>query len=142
MIYRQVIGIPMGCDCASQVADLFLYWYEHNYITLQVNNKNPVVHTLKHASRYIDDLTTPNIDNKTVDIICNDIYPAELKIIVTNSSNLSTTFLDLDINILNNRFYTKLYDKRRDFSFKVVTFPYLRSNIPVKPSYEVLIVGV
>ena len=98
VIYRQVIGIPMGCDCASKVADLFLYWYEHNYITLQVKNKNPVVHTLKHASRYIDDLTTPNINNKTVDIICNDIYPAELKIIVTNSSNLSTTFLDLDIN--------------------------------------------
>ena len=139
VIYRQVIGIPMGCDCASQVADLFLYWYEHNYITLQVNNKNPVVHTLKHASRYIDDLTTPNIDNKTVDIICNDIYPAELKIIVTNSSNLSTTFLDLDINILNNRFYTKLYDKRRDFSFKVVTFPNLRSNVPVKPSYGVFV---
>ena len=26
MIYRQVVGIPMGCDCAPQVADLFLYW--------------------------------------------------------------------------------------------------------------------
>ena len=33
VIYKQVIGIPMGCDSASQVADLFLYWYEHNYIT-------------------------------------------------------------------------------------------------------------
>ena len=98
-----------------------------------------MVHTLKHASRYIDDLTTPNINNKTVDIICNDIYPAELKIIVTNSSNLSKTFLDLDINILNNRFYTKLYDKRRDFSFKVGTFPNLRSNVPVKPSYGVFV---
>ena len=107
---------------------------------MQVKNNNPVVHTLKHASRYIDDLTTPNITNKTVDIICKDIYPAELKIIVTNSSNLSTNILDLDINILNNRFYTKLYDKRRDFSFKVVTFdPHLRSNIPVKPSYGVFV---
>ena len=32
-IYKQVIGIPMGCDCAPQVADLFLYWYEHDYIS-------------------------------------------------------------------------------------------------------------
>ena len=32
-IYRQVIGIPMGCDCAPKTADLFLYWYEHNYIS-------------------------------------------------------------------------------------------------------------
>ena len=31
-VYRQVVGIPMGCDCAPQVADLFLYWYEYNYI--------------------------------------------------------------------------------------------------------------
>ena len=29
-IYEQVIGIPMGCDCAPKVADLFLYWYEHD----------------------------------------------------------------------------------------------------------------
>ena len=48
----------MGCDCAPQVADLILYWYEHDYIALQVINKNPVVHTLKHASRYIDDSNT------------------------------------------------------------------------------------
>ena len=46
----------MGCDCAPQVAALFLYWYEHDYIALKVENKNPVFHTLKHASRYIDDL--------------------------------------------------------------------------------------
>ena len=61
VIYKQVIGIPMGCDCAPKVADLFLYCNEHDYIALQVKNKNPVVHTLKHASQYIDDLTTPNI---------------------------------------------------------------------------------
>ena len=41
VIYRQVIGIPMGCDCAQQVADLFLYWYEHDYIALQVFKKEP-----------------------------------------------------------------------------------------------------
>ena len=34
VIYRQVIGIAMGCDCASQVADLFIYWCEHDYINL------------------------------------------------------------------------------------------------------------
>ena len=77
--------------------------------------------------------------NNTVDIICNDIYPAELNIVVTNASNLSMTFLDLDINILNNCFYTKLFDKRRDFSFKVDTFPNLCSNVTVKPSYGVFV---
>ena len=139
VIYKQVIGIPMGCDCAPQIADLFLYWYEHDYISSGVQNKKPVVHALKFASRYIDDLNAPNISPEVCDIICNDIYPSELDIVATNSSNTSTTFLDLDINISNGMFCTKLYDKRRDFNFKVVTFPNLRSNIPSKPSYGVFV---
>ena len=46
-VYRQVVGIPMGCDCAPQVADLFLYWYEYNYITKGVDSKNHIIHFLK-----------------------------------------------------------------------------------------------
>ena len=137
VIYRQIIGIPMGCDCAPQVADLFLYWYEHNYISRGVESGNPVVYTLKFASRYIDDLNTPNISQDIVDIICNDIYPDDLDIVATNTSNKSTTFLDLDIVIDNGKFCTKLYDKRRDFNFKTVSLPNLRSNIPKQPSYGI-----
>ena len=139
VIYRQIIGIPMGCDCAPQVADLFLYWYEHNYILEGVNAKSNVVNYLKYASRYIDDLNTPNIDDNICKIICNDIYPDELDIIMTNQCNSNTTFLDLDIVIDNGRFVSKLYDKRRDFGFKVITFPNLRSNIPYKTSYGTFI---
>ena len=68
-------------------------------------------------------------------IICNDIYPDELDIISTNICNLNTTFLDFDIIIEDGRFVSKLYDKRRYFVFKVITFPNLRSNIPNKTSY-------
>ena len=55
-IFKQIVGIPMGCDCAPQVADLFLYWYEHDYISKGVIVDDPAIHLLKHASRYIDDL--------------------------------------------------------------------------------------
>ena len=41
--------------------------------------------------------------------------------------------------VINKKYCTKLYDKRRDFNFKVVTFPNLRSNIPNDPSYGVFI---
>ena len=46
--YQQVIGIPMGCDCAPKTADLFLYWYEHNYISEAVDNHNlqAIVHII------------------------------------------------------------------------------------------------
>ena len=73
----------MGCDCAPKVAYLFLFWYEHDYISHGVEDKNPVVYTLTFASRYIDDLNTPNISPNIVDIICNDIYPHELDIVQT-----------------------------------------------------------
>ena len=129
----------MGCDCAPQTADLFLYWYEHSYISSGVDDNNSVVHCLKHASRYIDDLNAPNISQEVCDIICNDIYPEELDIVPTNQNRFNTTFLDLNISIVNGAFKCKLYDKRRDFSFKVVTFPNLRSNIPNKTSYGTFI---
>ena len=53
-----------------------------------------------------------------------------LSIVATNDSKLNTTFLDLDIRVDNN-----MYDKRRDFPFKVVTFPNLKSNVPNGGSY-------
>ena len=31
-VYRQVIGVPMGCDCAPQVADLYLHFYEKKFV--------------------------------------------------------------------------------------------------------------
>ena len=138
-IYRQIVGIPMGCDCAPKVADLFLYWYEHDYISEGVDSDNILINKLQYASRYIDDLNVPNIDNSACDTICNDIYPEELDIIPTNDLDTSTTFLDLDIYIEDKRFISKLYDKRRDFGFKVITFPNLRSNIPNKTSYGTFI---
>ena len=138
-IYRQTIGIPMGSDCAPQVADLFLYWYEHSFVSAGVDDGLDVVHVLKYASRYIDDLNVPNCTTEIEDIICSDIYPHELEIVRTNDDPMSSTFLDLDIFIDGNKFGTRLYDKRRDFNFKVVSFPNLKSNIPNEPSYGTFI---
>ena len=36
-------------------------------------------------------------------------------------------------------FYTDLYDKRDTFSFSIVNFPHMDSNIPSKPAYGVAI---
>ena len=35
--------------------------------------------------------------------------------------------------------YTRIYDKRDDFDFPIVNFPYLGINIPEYPAYGVLI---
>ena len=72
-------------------------------------------------------------------IVCNRIYPLELQIVQTNVKNSSSTFLDLDVSVNNGVFSSKLYDKRRDFYFKVVSFPHLKANIPQSPAYGIFI---
>ena len=37
VIFQQVIGIPMGTNCAPLLADLFLYSYEAEFSTLPLN---------------------------------------------------------------------------------------------------------
>jgi hypothetical protein len=39
----------------------------------------------------------------------------------------------------NGRLTTSLYDKRYDFDFAIVNFPFLCSNIPLSPAYGVYI---
>ena len=46
--------------------------------------------------------------------------------------------MDLLITIKDDKFHTKLYDKRDDFNFKIVNYPHpVASNIPEKPAYGV-----
>ena len=80
-------------------------------------------------------MSIPNASRKLCDIITKEIYPEDLSILATNDSKLNTTFLDLDIRVDNNMFICKLYDKRRDFPFKVVTFPNLKSDVQNGGSY-------
>ena len=93
----------MGCDCAPQVADLFLYWCEHDYISRGVTDHKNIFNKFKYCSRYIEDLNIPNCNQDICYIISNDIYPEELEIVCTNvNNNMSCTFLDLDKIVENN----------------------------------------
>ena len=48
--------------------------------------------------------------------------------------------MDLMLQIDQNGYLTtKLYDKRDDFNFPIVNFPFLDSNIPSSPAYGVFI---
>ena len=127
----------MGCDCAPKVADLFLYWYEHDYISKAVTKTEllSVIHVLKYCSRYIDDLNVPNASEEICRIVFEEIYPEEHSIESTNTDLMIPSFLDLHIFVRSEGFLTKLYDKRQDFSFSVVTFANLSYNIPNSQAY-------
>ena len=42
-----------------------------------------------------------------------------------NTSDTEATFLDLHLSISNDIVSTKIYDKRDDFDFEIVNFPFL-----------------
>ena len=46
-LYRQIVGIQMGTNCAPLVADLFLVCYERDFIlSLSDNNKTDIIEAL------------------------------------------------------------------------------------------------
>ena len=87
--------------------------------------------------RYLDGLL--NIDNIYFDQMVDRIYPTELQLNRANSSDIETCFLDLNLCISNGTVSTKIYDKRDDFDFDIVNFPFLDVDVPRRTSYGVYI---
>ena len=52
------------------------------------------------------------------------IYPSELHLNKANASDTKAAFLDLHSSISNDIVSTKIYDKRDDFDFEIVNFPF------------------
>ena len=67
------------------------------------------------------------------------IYPHELEIKETTETAASSSYLDCYLYIDNGKLTTRLYDKRDDFNFPIVNFPFLSSNIPSAPAYGVYV---
>jgi hypothetical protein len=68
------------------------------------------------------------------------IYPNELEVKDTTDTQKSTSYLDLQLEIDNGgRLKAKLYDKRDYFTFPIVNFPFISSNIPTSRAYGVYI---
>ena len=133
-LYRQSVGIPMGTNCAPLVADLFLFCYERDFMLLC---QTDIIEAFNSTSRYLDDLL--NIDNPYFEQMVGQIYPTELQLNKTNSSDTEAPFLDLNLSITNGIVSSKIYDKRDDFNFEIVNFPFLDSDVPCSPSYGVYI---
>ena len=56
-LYRQIVGISMGTNCAPLVADLFLFCYERDFMTSLSDVKQAeIIEAFKFTSRYLDDL--------------------------------------------------------------------------------------
>ena len=52
---------------------------------------------------------------------------------------LSRFCLDLNIKVIGNDIHTSVYDKRDDFGFPIVNFPWLNGDVPRLQSYGIYI---
>ena len=129
-IFRQVIGIPMGTNCAPYLANIYLHVFEYNYIKgLISRGEIDTAKRLSNMFRYQDDCISIN-DKGTFGQHFKHIYPKEMILKSTNISPDKCTFLDLTISIYRGKFLYYRYDKRDDFSFSITNYPNLNGNIP------------
>ena len=56
-----------------------------------------------------------------------------------NTSDKETSFLDFNIKVIGSDIHTSVYDKRDDFGFPIVNFPWLSGYVPRLASYGIYI---
>ena len=67
------------------------------------------------------------------------IYLAEPQLNKANTSDTEASFWGLHLFISNVIVPTKIYDKRDDFDFEIVNFPFLDGDVARSASYGVYI---
>ena len=136
MVYQQRVGIPMDTNCAPLIADLFLYYYERDFMSnLQKSERFDLIDKFNDTSRYIDNIFT--IDNLNLLSIFL-IYIQEnfnwRRQILRTKQHLSWIWtLKLLVVIFTQAFTTK----RGDFGFPIVNFPWLSGDVPRLPLYGI-----
>ena len=86
---------------------------------------------------HLDDLLF--IGNPYFEQMVGQIYPTELQLNKANSFDTDDAVLDIDLSITNGIVSSKIHDKRDDFNFEIVNFPFLDRDVPRPPFYGVCI---
>ena len=101
-------------------------------MSLSDDKQADVIDAFNTTSRYLDDIL--NIYN----VYFNNI-PFRASLNKANTSDTEAAFLDLHLSISNDNVSTKIYDKRDDFDFEIVNFPFLDIDVIRSTSYGVYI---
>ena len=129
--------MPNSTDCTPLLANLFLFFYEYRYMKDMLKTDIHKARKFSNTMRYIDDLLSFN--NTVFDQEIPNIYPPQLILKKTTETVDRLSYLQIQIDIINQKFMTTLYVKRDNFNFHIVNLPHMESNIPTKPDYGVYI---
>jgi len=162
-VWQQITGIPMGFACSPLWCNLYLIFYETQFIQrlARLGCRN-VLAQFKHAYRYMDDLCWINSitpqkflspqQERTPDnpYWIYPLYILEIKCEVAKYATddpergIQAHFMNLDIMIYSSESQTSnfnfcKYDKRRDLPFAYTQYIKFWSNRPIKQSYAVAV---
>ena len=87
-VYKQVIGIPIGLDSGKDIANLFLYSYESDYMGEISKVDLLTAKKFKLNGRYIDDFFRDHIYR---------IYLRDLEMKLESNNTQVVTYLDLKV---------------------------------------------
>ena len=106
-------------------------------MSLSDDKQADVIDAFNTTSRHLDDIL--NINHVYFDNMVSQIYLSELQLNTANPSDTEAAFLDLLLSISIDIVSTKISDKRDDFEFETVNFPFLDGDVPRSTSYGVYI---
>jgi hypothetical protein len=147
VLRRQVVGIPMGTNCAPLLANLYLYAYESRFIDRLVEVFGEgYARSFTNWFRYIDDVLCVDIPSMQDHIhvpaeskIGIGIYPSALRLNDTNVTPKEVVFLGMLLKDSEGKITVDVFDKRKEFPFPVVRYPNLDSLIPANIPYGVFV---
>ena len=91
-------------------------------MSLSDDKQADIIDAFNTTCRYLDNVLNNN--NVYFDNMVSEIYSSEFQLNKANTSDTKAAFLDLHLSISNGIVSTKIYDKRDDFDFEIVNFPF------------------
>ena len=91
-------------------------------MSLSDDKQAEIIDAFNTTSRYFDDIL--NINNVYFDKMLSQIYPSEHQLNKANTYDTEVVSLNLHLSISNDIVSSKIYDKRNDFDFEIVNFPF------------------
>ena len=131
-VFQQIVGIPIGTNCALLLADIFLYSYEAEFIqSLLSTGRKQRLDSISHTG-------TSMIQSFRITWARCIPFNSRLKT-RQRATLLLLTWIYFCRSGGTVNFTLPLFDKRDDFNFHITNFPFLNSNIPTSPAYGVFI---
>ena len=141
MLGHLVTFLNMGGKSSGGLSDCSLIVDEYKFIIRmkEEGKRDPdklhIIDKFKYFHRYRDDCTSLNCHNFLE--LSKEIYPPSLTLTQENDSPNKASVLDMDVNIINKCFNTKVYCKTDHFQFHVISLPFLNSNLDNYLCYRV-----